>query len=721
MLRILKLSGARLRFLVVPVLLLAEGKPATQAIPTPIVPTNAALRALPSTQYLSVIRLGFSSPGDGGRATYIPSGAACSLNRGNGDEGSQVRSADGNCWLADFGESPASVKVFGAVGDGSVNDVTPLQYCLAFSVARHVACRVPAGATLAADDVVVPSGATLIGDGSRLSTIRRIDSSGTGNGVLHCNGCSNVVISDLGIDGNKNNETVASSIIYFTGYSSVTIMRASIHNAKGGNGIWLDNSSDRSMSGLSTVADALLYQNDASGILVTTVAYNLRLQNVVCNANGSYGFYAGPTNSANNHPDTLQYISIEGGQFSGNGNSGVAAQGFITGYIDGKPVFGPGVWPVSDIKIRGVTANQNGAYGIVLQSDRGLVADSIANENNTLEVDGAGILSTCFSCEISDVAANANGIKTGYGIDAGCAIGAHVRGGNISNNVVGINIGCSKDSDIRGAAILNNKAVGISATSSETNGDGFGIPGFTDDLSLTGNRIVCPTSGNPHGIQTTQGATNLEISDNYLEGCTVQNAIVTDLYSGRVRNNILRNQDLTDADYTVTAVNDMLLLPDGLAETVTLRGNNNFSHIFRFSQNSVGTGIGGVRVDSAGSGFINNDTATITGCSTNPIGVKVVADRAGHLTGLRLGSRGSGCTSPTATFTHGADQRLTIMVGAWQHIVNEISLRVDTGGSLTIPRGGNILPRGAISGVGVNSLLRFKQAAGKYIEESRNF
>src|SRR5439155_10700225 len=187
------------------------------------------------------------------------------------------------------------------------------------------------------------------------------------------------------------------------GYSSSTINRASILGAKGGDGFRLDNSSARSASGLSTIVDSLVYSNDASGILVTTAAYDLSLRNVFSNANGNYGFYAGPTSSANNHTNALQYISIEGGEYSGNGNSGVAAQGFITGYVGGQAVFGPGIWPVSDIKIRGVTANQNGAYGIVLQTDRGLVADSIANGNNTLEVNGAGVLSNCNDCAIRNV------------------------------------------------------------------------------------------------------------------------------------------------------------------------------------------------------------------------------------------------------------------------------------------------------------------------------
>jgi hypothetical protein len=53
------------------------------------------------------------------------------------------------------------------------NDVAPLQNCLAFSAARRVGCRVPAGATLAVDDVTLPSGATLIGDGAQLSVVRQ--------------------------------------------------------------------------------------------------------------------------------------------------------------------------------------------------------------------------------------------------------------------------------------------------------------------------------------------------------------------------------------------------------------------------------------------------------------------------------------------------------------------------------------------------------------------
>ena len=191
MLRILERSDIRLRFLIALVLLLADVEAAAQVVPMQAAPTNAALQALPSTQYSSVIRLGFFSAGDGGHATYVSSGSVCSLNGGNGDSGSQVRSADGKCWIADFGAGPPSVKVFGAVGDGVTSDVAPLLNCLAFSAARHAACRVPAGASLAVDDITMPSGAVLIGDGIQSSTVRRIASSEVRSGMLHCSGCSN--------------------------------------------------------------------------------------------------------------------------------------------------------------------------------------------------------------------------------------------------------------------------------------------------------------------------------------------------------------------------------------------------------------------------------------------------------------------------------------------------------------------------------------------------
>jgi hypothetical protein len=656
------------------------------------VENNSALQATASTQYRSITRRGFVTPGDGGGAIYIASNSPCRLNSGNGDGGSEVKSADGKCWLADFRGGPASIKAFGAKADGLANDSKPLDACLTLSASSNIACRIPAGAIISAEDVVLPSNASLIGDGTLASKIRRLAGSSSSAGILHCTFCSNVTISDVTIEGNKTNETVTSNNLNFSGYTSITIRRVAISGAKGGHGITLDNSNDKASSSSSSLSDSEIFLNDGSGILVTTAAWKLSVRNVFANANGQYGFYAGPSGVTNNRPNVLQFISIEGGEYSGNGNSGIAGQGYIAGYLGNdpaQPIYGAGIWPVTEMSIRDVRANENGAYGIVYQVNGGLLSDSIASGNNTSEINGAGVLANCFSCQVKDIVAEHNGVKTGFGIDAGCAIRAHLRGGRVNNNVVGINIGCSQCSDIREVSISNNTAAAITAYAVEASGDGFGISGFTDMLSIIDKILVCPAIGSTYGILTQDGGTNIEIRENSIHGCDPIHALVSDLYSGRVEKNRLIQSEFNSVDINMNEAKDPLIIPDGIDGVVRLTGAASFSHIYRYSQNIVGSGIGGIRVDVAGSSYMSGDTAAITGCSVNPAGVKAFADRSGRLTGVRLGTHGSDCKNPIAHFRHGTGGALTFMIGSWYNTRSELRLLVGTDASLTISEGGN--------------------------------
>jgi hypothetical protein len=72
-----------------------------------------------------VFRQGFLTPGDAPVLAFNKPlvKAACSLNSGAGDGGSQVPSADGNCWLANFPNGMLDIREFGAVPDGvTTND-----------------------------------------------------------------------------------------------------------------------------------------------------------------------------------------------------------------------------------------------------------------------------------------------------------------------------------------------------------------------------------------------------------------------------------------------------------------------------------------------------------------------------------------------------------------------------------------------------------------------
>lgn len=71
---------------------------ATNSALAPHVANLTSLQAMSTANSSTYIRDGYTSAGDGGAATYVSSGSACSLNGGSGDNGSQVKSADGKCW-----------------------------------------------------------------------------------------------------------------------------------------------------------------------------------------------------------------------------------------------------------------------------------------------------------------------------------------------------------------------------------------------------------------------------------------------------------------------------------------------------------------------------------------------------------------------------------------------------------------------------------------------
>lgn len=79
----------------------------------PTVANNNALKAIPTTQAAFIFRQGFNTAGDGGAAYYRGTNNICTLNAGAGDNGSEVRGANGKCFVADF-LSIIDVRAFGA-------------------------------------------------------------------------------------------------------------------------------------------------------------------------------------------------------------------------------------------------------------------------------------------------------------------------------------------------------------------------------------------------------------------------------------------------------------------------------------------------------------------------------------------------------------------------------------------------------------------------------
>lgn len=130
-----------------------NGYSSAQTLATPTI--NGALQVanedtlstLPAASFATVTtvsRAGYSTPGDGGAATYTLSSSACTLNSGAGDGGAQVPAAGGKCWIATFPNNEASAKVWGAKFN-STDDSASLQAALNWAVSSSGSLVLPCG------------------------------------------------------------------------------------------------------------------------------------------------------------------------------------------------------------------------------------------------------------------------------------------------------------------------------------------------------------------------------------------------------------------------------------------------------------------------------------------------------------------------------------------------------------------------------------------------
>src|SRR6185312_121359 len=90
----------------------------------PHVPTNAALAAAATTTYPSGVWRDDYAAGLGATPIfYLPSGSTCATP----DNGAQVASANGGCWLAQFPASGADIREWGVAFDDSIDNSVALQ------------------------------------------------------------------------------------------------------------------------------------------------------------------------------------------------------------------------------------------------------------------------------------------------------------------------------------------------------------------------------------------------------------------------------------------------------------------------------------------------------------------------------------------------------------------------------------------------------------------
>lgn len=133
------------------------------------VPSESALAALAAKDYATIVRDGYMVAGDAPSLEYVSSLSVCPRNAGVGDGGSQIRSADGKCWIANFG-SAMDIREWGAACNGVTNDALAVNAALAAAGALGGGVvLLPPGSSgcVVASTIAIPAGVTLKGYNQR--------------------------------------------------------------------------------------------------------------------------------------------------------------------------------------------------------------------------------------------------------------------------------------------------------------------------------------------------------------------------------------------------------------------------------------------------------------------------------------------------------------------------------------------------------------------------
>jgi hypothetical protein len=331
----------------------------------PTVGTNAALQALSTVTTSTVTRLGFYSVGDAPPLVYTASGSACSLNAGNGDNGSQVKSADSKCWIANLGFGEADVREWGAKHDNVNDDTSAIQAASNFLIASGGGViYVPQGAYKTTSTITLGAHVSIRGDGELVSTFYPTTAV-TGAVFSYLPGTfttSNIVISDIGVLGNATTINAFS----FQNLTFVTLQR-----------VYMDSFTNSAQVHVKyvnvedgVIAGCAFMSIHGNGAQLSTNSNNITIRESTFNAAGAAAVGISLDNTTEN-------TVIQGNNFEGAsvGNVGVIAGGTINTYIVANYFE---YWTGACI-----TANSGSAYNLRI-SDNFMLATSAATADAVL-------------------------------------------------------------------------------------------------------------------------------------------------------------------------------------------------------------------------------------------------------------------------------------------------------------------------------------------------
>lgn len=167
----------------------------------------------------------------------------------------------------------ATPQMFGATGDGVADDTQAIRAAVNSLSNHNAVLYFPPGTYLVTEDIELRSNMTVKGSGEA-SVIKRAPNDLTHYRVFRCKGISNVVISDLSIQGDKDEHTGTDgewgNCIALEGTRNITIERCYLMNGWG-DGVYIGAGDNNLSNYYVAIRDSKITGNRRNGISVITV------------------------------------------------------------------------------------------------------------------------------------------------------------------------------------------------------------------------------------------------------------------------------------------------------------------------------------------------------------------------------------------------------------------------------------------------------------------
>jgi hypothetical protein len=616
----------------------------------------------------------------------------------------------------------ASVKDFGAVGDGVTNDTVAIQ------AACNTASAIffPSG-TYLVNNLDIPSDTCLYGADNEKSIIKRINN-GTGNTFIGVSNKSNIKFSNLQIDGNKDNQTNAAHNISIFGCEQATVEYCLIKNAKAvsggfGAGIAFVEGTNDSEVEQSLVSFNTIESCDNAGIYISKDSFISITDNLLkSNSDGVVviNFVFPPVQYVQN------YFTITNNRCLFNTGTGIRFVGFYTGGTSSFPIQGPGMPPQKGVVISNNICKSNGQYGIAYQGYGATITGNFVEANGTTSSDG-GILVNAWG---TTVTGNSVLDNSAYGIDGGgsvqCLFNSNVisyQGNTSGLSATGINIGGTVDCQAVGNILENNG--GANSASIYASGWEFGGNTYFDQLGarllIANNQIKLSTPG-ALGIYFNHGFDNVTLTGNQVNGGAANNSYILRGGSNEFKISPNNNIDWDNGGLLIPVASASTLIIPDVGNDFIVTGTTGITKILTNSANIFDGRVRFVQMINNGTGYSPSSPPSVT-FSAPPSGITAtgtaLVSNSGRVIGVQITDPGSGYTSaPTVTFGSGAATG-TARIGCDNFTSRTIILRF-TGGVLTVTQGNNLQINGNFtSAAGGVSILELTGAFNTWYEISR--